>query len=136
MRVVHAWLRQPLADRLCQNYVVIGTAAIVDDLDDNLASGMSGSQNDLSFRIFAGGNSLLRRFFDSVVHRVADNVHQRVADAVHDGLIHFCIGAHKLQRCRAVQLLSHVADNTLHLLEGRGNWHHAQRHRNILQIVG
>ncbi len=73
---------------------------------------------------------------DAVIHGIAHDVHDRVADAVHDGLVDLGRLAHQLEHRLTVELLAHIAHDTLHFLEGRRDRHHAQRHRNVLERVG
>ena len=55
--------------------------------------------------------------FNGVVHRVADHVHERVSNGFVDGLIHFGIAALGDEIHFLIQLLAHIPDDAVHLLE-------------------
>ncbi len=63
-------------------------------------------------------------------------MHNGILDAVHDGLVDLCILADQGEAYILAQLLLHVADDPVHLLEHAGDGHHPQGHGKILQIVG
>ena len=63
-------------------------------------------------------------------------MHDRIADRVNDSLVDLGILADDGQVGATAQLLAHIAHDTAHLLERTRYRHHAQRHRNILQLVG
>ena len=97
---------------------------------------MAGREDDLGHRVLAGVDAVLHVLLNTVVHGVADDVHDGVADAVHDGLVHLGVLAHQDQLGLLVQLLAHVADDAVHLLEGGRDGDHPQGHGHILKLVG
>ena len=70
-----------------------------------------------------------------MVHGVANHVHDGVANAVHNGLVHLCALTDERQLSTLIQLFAHVADNTVHFLEGIGHGNHPQGHGDILQFI-
>ena len=74
-------------------------------------------EDDLAHGVLPGGDALLLGLLQAVVHGVAHDVHDGVADAVHDGLIHLGVLAHQGQPGPLAQLLAHIPDDTVHLLE-------------------
>lgn len=83
----------------------------------------------------AQGQTLFGRF-NGVVHRVADHVHERVGNGFVDGLVHFGIAALGDEIHFLIQLLAHIPDDAVHLLEYAGQGHHTHGHDYILQLIG
>src|SRR3546814_18792906 len=61
---------------LLQKLVAAQAAAIVADLDDDIAAIVFGRQNQLTYRVLARGNALFRRL-DAMVQAVAHQMSQR-----------------------------------------------------------
>ena len=74
--------------------------------------------------------------FDAVVHGVAHHVRQRIYQFLHDILVQLGVLAHHLHLHLFVALASQVAHGARHALKGRADGHHAQRHGNLLDVVG
>ena len=74
-------------------------------------------------------------FLDTVIHAVSDEVHERILEAVHDGLVYLCILAFHNELYVLVELLFHVADDTVHLLEYSGKRNHSDGHYGILKLA-
>ena len=63
-------------------------------------------------------------------------MHDGIADAVHDGFVHLGFFTDQRQVGLLAQLLAHVPDDAVHLLERAGYRDHPQRHGDVLQFVG
>ena len=135
MGVLHIGGGDAVADCLGQDGLVVDAGSVVGDLDDDLASGVLGGEQDLAHGVFSGGDAVLHVFLDAVVHGVADHVHDGVSDGVHDGLVHLGVLAHQGELHLLVQLFAHIPDDAVHLLEGVGHRNHPQGHGHVLQLV-
>ena len=91
MGIVRPRLGQALADCLIQDGVVIRARAVVNHLDNNLAAGVPGREDDVAHRILSGPDAVFHVLLNAVIHGVAHNMHNGVANAVHNGLVHFCV---------------------------------------------
>ena len=135
LAVFHIGAGQAVVDRLLQHLVAVDALAVIRYLDQDLAAGMAGGKDDLAHRVLAGRDAFILTFLNAVVHGVANDMHEGIANAVHDGLVDLRVLADQRQSGAFVQFLAHIADDPLHLLEGRQHRHHPQGHGNILQLV-
>ncbi len=126
---------QAVVRGLAQDGLTVQPAAVVRDLDHDLAAHVVGREGDgAAFRL-AGLDTLIRHL-DGVIHRVAHHVHEGVAQHLVDGLVHLGVAADGGQLCLLAQLFAHVAHDAVHLLEDAGQRHHPHAHHHILQLVG
>ena len=73
---------------------------------------------------------------DTVVHAVSYKVHERILEAVHDGLVYLGILSLHNELNVLIELLLHVADDTVHLLEYACERHHSDGHYSVLELAG
>jgi hypothetical protein len=113
----------------------VQAAAVVRDLDDDLASLVEGAQSDGPLGRLADGDPLLRRL-DPVVDAVAHQVGEGVADRLEDGLVQLGLPALGGQRHLLATGLGEVADDAGELLPQAVDRLHARLHDPLLQLRG
>src|SRR5262249_4105864 len=101
---------QPRLDRLGANALRVDAAAVVGDLDDDLAALVEGVERDATLRRLAAGHALRGRL-DSVIDGVADQVRQRVADRLDDALVEFGFVTFHFELCLLLASRGQVADH-------------------------
>ena len=132
--VVFLGLRQqPFLARLAHDFFAVHAAAVIANLDDDLAAFVLRREDNHALFGLAGRLALIRQL-DAVIHGVADDVHQRVADVLRDVLVHLGVLADEHEPRLLAEVLRHVADDAVHLLERAADWHHAERHDAVLQF--
>lgn len=118
MAVFVFWFcKKPFFSRFCKEFLSVHSIAVIRYRNHYFAAGVGSAENNLSLGCFAGFNPFLLGFLNAVVHAVADNMHNRVLYAVNDCLVHFRILTYDGKAHIFSQLLLHVPDNAVHLLE-------------------
>jgi hypothetical protein len=122
-------------DRLLEDPALVEPAAVVGDVDDDVARLVVRPQFDAARRRLADLLAHVRRF-DPVVHAVAHHVHERVADRLHHVAVQLRLAADHLEVDRLAELAAQVAHEAGHLLEDAVDRDHPHRHRQVLQLPG
>ena len=133
--VFHIRAGKPLPERFTQHSITIYTHPVILDFNDDFASRILSGQCNFPHRILACVNPHLLVRLDAVIHGIAHDMHNRVADRIYDRLVDLRILPDDAELRLTAQLLPHVSDNPAHFLERPRYWNHAQRHRDILQLI-
>ncbi len=122
---------------LCHNSFGVYARAVVGHGDDDLAGSVLCGKLDSALCGLAEACSYLGILLAyAVIHAVADKVHKRVLQVIDNRLVNFCVLALDNEINISAQLLSHIADDAVHLLEHACQGHHTYRHNGVLKLAG
>src|SRR3569623_1691158 len=125
---------EAVVDGLLQDSVLVETAAVVGNFDDDAAGVVVGVEPQLSFYRLAvraphvGG-------FDAVIARVAHQVHERIADLFHHGFVEFGFRAGDDELDVFADFLADVAHHALEAAERLADLYHAQLQRAVADFL-
>ena len=126
---------EPAGDRLGPDPLGGEAAAVVGDLDDDVAALVTGGQADRAAFGLAGGEPL-GRHFQAMVGGVADHVGQRILDQIEHLAVELGIGAVHFELDRLAELGRQVAHDPRQLLPGIADRLHARLQHAFLQLGG
>ncbi len=124
-----------LLDRLGADARQIEPAAVVGDLNDDVAALMAGRQADGAFAWFAGGEALGRRL-NAVIGAIAHHVGERIFDQLEHLAIELGFGAVRIELDVLAELGRKIADDPRQLLPRIADRLHARLHHAFLQLGG
>ena len=134
IRQICLWRDQSLFNRLRQNSILIQSPSIITNFNDDAPSLMIGHE-------LYGSATSLSAFFSNIRHlhsviaRISNHMHQRIVQLFADRSVDFGILSSKNQVNLFPLLGCRITNHTIHLLEGRPNRYHSQRHRRLLQFL-
>ena len=126
---------EALRDRLGLDAVGVETAAVVGDLDDDVAAFVIGGQPDVAVLGFAGGAPLGRRL-EAVIGRIAHHVRERILDQVEHLAVELGLGAVHFEFDLLAEFVGEIAHDARQLLPGIADRLHARLHDAFLQLGG
>ena len=124
---------QSVFNNLFLDLFTIQAAAIISNLDDDMATFMEGLKNNLASFIFAVCNTVCRHL-QTMISRVAYHVGQRILDQFQHLPIKFSFGTTHNQIYFLIKVLAQIADNTWQFGPGIPDWLHAGFHKPFLQL--
>ncbi len=126
---------EALRDRLGLDALGVEAAAVVGDLDDDMAAFVIGRQANaplLGLARFAA----LRRRFQAVIGRIAHHMRERILDQVEHLAIELGVGAVHFQVDLLAEFVGKIAHDARQLLPGIADRLHARLHDAFLQLGG
>ncbi len=126
---------EALGNRLGLDALGVETAAVIGDLNDNVAAFVIGRKPNAPRAWLAGGAPLLRRF-QTVVGGIAHHVRQRVLDQIEHLAIKLGLGALHFQFDRLAEFVGEIAHDARKFLPGIADRLHARLHHAFLQLGG
>ena len=127
--------RQPLRQHLGADLVHRQAAAVIGDLDDDVAALVEGVQRDAAaFRLAHG--AALGRPLQAVVARVAHHMGERILDQLQHLAVQLGVGAEHHQLDLLVHFQREVAHQPRQIVPGIADRLHARLHHALLQIGG
>src|SRR5579872_5603193 len=130
-----ALAQQTLFQREGADPLNVETAAVIGNLDDDVAALVAGRQPNPAGSWLAGCKPFSRAF-DAVIGAVADEMRQRVLDHLQDLPVEFGIGTVHLEVDVFSKFAAEVAHDPRQFLPRIANWLHARLHHAFLQLGG
>src|ERR1700744_5433781 len=126
---------QSFFDGFAADFVGVETAAIVGNLDDDLAAFVIGAEKEAAFGGFADGDAAFG-LFDAVIDGISNDVRGRIFDRLDDGLVEFGFFAFHLDAHLFAAHRSDVAHGARKFAPDVADGLHARLHHAFLQFGG